>query len=119
MRLSHRRNLEFSNPRHLANPSLRPHTDTCSTTLITQRGFSMSHAESYLVACSDPCDRDALLAALSAPGVTVQQAATIMEAEKILSAATAVVFCEDRLPGGGYLELLRIIRQAQFQIPLV
>jgi CheY-like chemotaxis protein len=79
----------------------------------------MSHPASYLVACSDPCERNALLNVLSAPGVTVQQAATIMEAERILSAATAVVFCEDRLPGGGYPELLRAIQQGQFQIPLV
>lgn len=79
----------------------------------------MPNPESYLVACSDPADRDALLDALSAPGVTVQQAATIMEAERILSAATAVVFCEDRLPGGGYPELLRAIQQGQFHIPLV
>lgn len=79
----------------------------------------MSHPESYLVACSDPCNRNALLDALSAPGVTVQQAATIMEAKRILSATTAVVFCEDRLPGGGYPELLRAIQQGQLQIPLV
>jgi hypothetical protein len=62
----------------------------------------MSHPESYLVACSDPGERHALLDVLSAPGVTVQQAATIMEAERILSTATALVFCEDRLPVGGY-----------------
>ena len=72
-----------------------------------------------LVACSDPCDRYALLSVLSSPRLTIQEAGTMIEAEKILSPATAIVFCEDRLAGGGYRELLRKIQQAGLQVPLV
>ena len=79
----------------------------------------MSQHESLLLACSDPGERNALLRVLCSPQLTILEAGDMVEAQNILSPATGLVVCEDRLPGGGYPELLRRIRQAGLEVPLV
>ncbi len=79
----------------------------------------MSQPQSLLVACSDASDREVLLTMLSTPNLTIETASDVTGAQKALSPDTALVFCEDRLSGGGYRELLRSIEQAGLQVPLV
>jgi len=79
----------------------------------------MALTSSVLLACSDAESRNALRTFLVSPGVAIQEAKDVIEAEVHLSSAVSLVLCEDCLPKGGYRELLRKIQLARLEVPLV
>jgi CheY-like chemotaxis protein len=78
-----------------------------------------SQPRSILLATSDPENGRALLDLISPCGLAIVQSSSVPEAEEALSAGIWLAFCEDRLPGGGYVEFLRRTKMAGSEVPVV
>jgi len=73
-----------------------------------------------LIACSDSEQRAALMNVLALCDLQPMIAANLSEVRRALERGSVdLAFCEDRLPGGGFREALRMIKATGSNVPLV